>query len=66
WARIPDGYTSVEFTTELLDKANVAVTPGVGYGNAGEGYVRLSLTLSDDRLDEGISRLLNWNSTKRK
>jgi LL-diaminopimelate aminotransferase len=66
WARIPAGYTSVGFTTELLDKANVAVTPGVGYGNAGEGYVRLSLTLSDDRLDEGISRLLNWNRTPKK
>jgi LL-diaminopimelate aminotransferase len=66
WARIPDGYTSLDFTAELLDKANVAVTPGVGYGNAGEGYIRLSLTLSDDRLDEGISRLLNWNRTKRK
>jgi len=65
WAKIPDGYTSVEFTAELLDKANVAVTPGVGYGNAGEGYVRLSLTLSDERLDEGISRLLNWNRTQK-
>jgi LL-diaminopimelate aminotransferase len=66
WARIPDGYTSIEFTAELLDKANVAVTPGIGYGNAGEGYIRLSLTLPDDRLDEGISRLLNWNRSKRK
>jgi LL-diaminopimelate aminotransferase len=62
WAKIPDGYTSVGFTAELLDKANVAVTPGVGYGNAGEGYIRLSLTLPDDRLDEGISRLLKWRS----
>jgi LL-diaminopimelate aminotransferase len=66
WARIPDVYTSIEFAAELLDKANVAVTPGVGYGNAGEGYVRLSLTLPDSRLDEGISRLLNWNRAKRK
>jgi LL-diaminopimelate aminotransferase len=64
WARIPDGYTSVEFTTELLDKANVAVTPGTGYGSAGEGYVRLSLTLPDDRLDEGISRLMKWHKAK--
>ncbi len=61
WARIPDGYTSSGFTAELLDKANVAVTPGTGYGSAGEGYVRLSLTVSDDRLDEGISRLLKWH-----
>jgi len=66
WAKIPGGYTSVEFTAELLDKANVAVTPGVGYGNAGEGYVRLSLTLSDDRLDEGISRLLMWHRANTK
>jgi LL-diaminopimelate aminotransferase len=60
WARIPNGYTSAEFTSELLDKANVAVTPGTGYGAAGEGYVRLSLTVPDDRLDEGIARLLDW------
>jgi LL-diaminopimelate aminotransferase len=66
WARIPDGYTSVEFTTELLDKASVAVTPGTGYGSAGEGYIRLSLTLPDDRLDEGISRLLKWHRAKQK
>jgi LL-diaminopimelate aminotransferase len=64
WARIPDGYTSVEFTAELLDKANVAVTPGTGYGTAGEGYIRLSLTLPDDCLDEGISRLMKWHEAK--
>ena len=66
WARIPDGYTSIEFTTELLDKANVAVTPGTGYGSAGEGYIRISLALPDDRLDEGISRLLRWHRAKTK
>jgi LL-diaminopimelate aminotransferase len=65
WARIPEAYTSIKFTAELLDKANVAVTPGVGYGNAGEGYIRLSLTLPDDRLDEGISRLLNWKAKRK-
>ena len=65
WARIPQGYTSVDFTTELLDKANVAVTPGVGYGSAGEGYIRLSLTLPDDRLEAGISRLLDWHKSRR-
>jgi LL-diaminopimelate aminotransferase len=65
WARIPQGYTSVDFTTELLDKAGVAVTPGVGYGSAGEGYIRLSLTLPDDRLEAGISRLLDWHESRR-
>jgi len=48
----------------LLDKANVAVTPGTGYGAAGEGYVRLSLTLPDDRLDEAIGRLYKWHKDK--
>ena len=66
WARIPDGYTSISFTAELLDKANVAVTPGTGYGSAGEGYIRLSLTLPENRLDEGISRLLKWHKGKAK
>ncbi|MBM3166807.1 MAG: LL-diaminopimelate aminotransferase [Chloroflexi bacterium] len=66
WVRVPPGYTSVQFATELLDKANVAVTPGVGYGNAGEGYVRLSLTLPDERLDDGIRRLLLWHKSATK
>ncbi len=61
WARIPEGYTSAGFTAELLDKACVAVTPGAGYGSAGEGYVRLSFSIPDDRLEEGVRRLLNWN-----
>jgi LL-diaminopimelate aminotransferase len=63
WAKIPDEYTSVRFTTELLDKTGIAVTPGTGYGSAGEGYVRLSITLPDDRLDEGIKRLLTFHNS---
>lgn len=58
WARAPEGYTSVQYVAELLEKASVAVTPGTGYGKSGEGYVRLSITLPDERLDEGIKRLL--------
>jgi LL-diaminopimelate aminotransferase len=64
WAKIPDGYTSVQFTTELLDKTRIAVTPGTGYGSAGEGYIRLSFTLPDDRLEEGIRRLLTFHNNK--
>jgi LL-diaminopimelate aminotransferase len=60
WARVPKGYTSMEFATRLLDDVGVVVTPGVGYGAAGEGYVRLSLTIPDDRLEEGLRRLLLW------
>jgi LL-diaminopimelate aminotransferase len=65
WAKVPDGFTSVGFTSDLLDKANVAVTPGIGYGSAGEGYIRLSLTLPDNRLDQGIERLLSWGKTRK-
>jgi LL-diaminopimelate aminotransferase len=57
WARVPEGMTSIQFATRLLDEAGVVVTPGIGYGPTGEGYVRLSLTIADDRLEEGVRRM---------
>jgi LL-diaminopimelate aminotransferase len=60
WAKVPEGYSSVQFATELLDKVGVVVTPGTGYGQNGEGYVRLSLTIPDDQLKKGLSRLDQW------
>jgi LL-diaminopimelate aminotransferase len=63
WARVPKGYTSMEFATRLLDDVGVVVTPGVGYGAAGEGYVRLSLTIPDGRLEEGLRRLAGWRGS---
>jgi len=60
WAKIPEGYTSVGFANELLDKVGVVVTPGTGYGKQGEGYVRLSLTVPDAGLVKGLSRLAEW------
>jgi LL-diaminopimelate aminotransferase len=62
WANVPQGYTSAEFATRLLDEAGVVVTPGVGYGRRGEGYIRISLTTPDDRLREGLKRLEEWHS----
>jgi LL-diaminopimelate aminotransferase len=41
----------------LLDEAAIAVAPGTGYGPSGEGFVRFSLTLEDDRLEEAVERL---------
>ncbi|MDO8613259.1 MAG: LL-diaminopimelate aminotransferase [Dehalococcoidia bacterium] len=66
WARVPDGEMSTAYATRLLDEAAVVVTPGIGYGPSGEGYVRLSLTLPDERLEEGVRRLegLAGNWTK--
>ena len=57
WAALPDGTSSTEFAGALLDATGVVVTPGIGYGAGGEGYVRLSLTVPDERLEEGARRL---------
>jgi LL-diaminopimelate aminotransferase len=61
WARVPEGYTSVTFAERLLEDLAVVVTPGIGYGEQGEGYVRLSLTIADERLEEGLRRLAGWS-----
>jgi LL-diaminopimelate aminotransferase len=61
WAKIPEGYTSVGLTERLLDEVSIAVTPGVGYGSRGEGYIRLSLTIPDERMEKGLERLSNWH-----
>jgi LL-diaminopimelate aminotransferase len=63
WAHVPDGQTSIGFATRLLDDLGVVVTPGVGYGAVGEGYVRLSLTIPDDQLEEGVRRLKGWKQS---
>ncbi len=59
WVRIPDGYgTSTEFATMLLYEAQVAVTPGSGYGEHGEGYFRISLTYPDELIEEAMRRIV--------
>jgi len=64
WAKVPQGYTSVNFATDLFEKVGVVVTPGVGYGKNGEGYVRLSLTIPDAALVKGLSRLAGWRRNR--
>jgi LL-diaminopimelate aminotransferase len=59
WVAVPDAYTSVDFTTKLLEKAGVVVTPGNGFGEPGEGYIRLALTKDESRLVEAIERIKN-------
>ena len=65
WAKVPEGYTSIEFTDDLLEQVGVVVTPGVGYGASGEGYVRLALTTADANLVKGLSRLAEWRDHKK-
>jgi LL-diaminopimelate aminotransferase len=57
WVPVPAGETSTAFADRLLDDVGIFVAPGNGYGERGEGYVRLSLTVPDDRLAEAMERL---------
>ena len=57
WVAVPAGFDSVGFAAYLLEEAGVMVTPGVGYGQRGSGYVRLSLTVADERVAEAIQRI---------
>jgi LL-diaminopimelate aminotransferase len=57
WAPVPKGHSSESFTTYLLEEAAIVVAPGNGYGPSGQGYVRFSLTVPDERLEEGVDRL---------
>jgi len=64
WAKVPPGYTSLEFTADILDQVGVLVIPGSGYGPSGEGYVRLSLTIGDASLVKGLTKLSAWQDGK--
>ena len=57
WAKLPDNVKSGDFAAQLIDAVNVVVTPGRGYCEAGEGFIRCSLTVPDDQLDRAIDRL---------
>ncbi len=57
WVSVPKGLTSTQLTAKLLDEAGVVATPGNGFGAAGEGYIRLTLCLSKDRLKECVERI---------
>ncbi|HXF56517.1 MAG TPA: LL-diaminopimelate aminotransferase [Actinomycetota bacterium] len=57
WVPTPPGRSSVAFAEELLEEAGVVVAPGTGYGARGEGFVRISLTVPDARLEEAMARI---------
>lgn len=60
WARVPNGYESAEFAERLLEDTDVLMIPGGNYGPSGEGYVRLSITLTDDLIDKALERVSGW------
>ena len=57
WARVRPRYTSATFAKELLEKADIVVTPGNGFGEHGEGYIRMALTVDKRRLAEAVYRI---------
>ena len=57
WMPVPAGMTSIEFTNRLFDKTAVVVAAGTAYGIYGEGFIRISLTVPDDRLKEAMLRI---------
>lgn len=57
WARVPSGFNSTTFVTHLLEKTGVLGTPGVGFGEPGEGYIRFALTQSAERIKEALERI---------
>lgn len=60
WAPVPERYQglSAAFAEDLLERAGVVVTPGLGYGEWGEGFYRISLTYPDEVLDEALERIV--------
>ena len=57
WLPVPKGYTSQNFADKLLNEADVAVAPGIGFGEFGEGYIRVGLLVDEDRLEEAVQRI---------
>ena len=57
WVAVPKGYTSASFTSHLLEKAGIVTTPGNGFGTPGEGYIRMTVCTSKERLAEAVERI---------
>lgn len=59
WFKVPKGYKSDEFSSYVLEKTGVIITPGNTFGELGEGYCRISLTVSTNRLEDAMLRITN-------
>lgn len=61
WLPVAEGFTSESFSKYLLEKAHVAVAPGHGFGQYGEGYVRVGLLTEEERIKEAVNRVQALN-----
>ena len=60
WARIPEPFDkmgSMEFSIQMMDRANVALAPGIGFGEEGEGYVRIALVENEHRIRQALRQM---------
>jgi LL-diaminopimelate aminotransferase len=57
WTKVPSGFSSSSFVSHLLEKAGVLGTPGVGFGEPGEGFIRFALTQTVERISEAVKRI---------
>lgn len=57
WLKVPGKKGSIKFSSLLLDKADIIVTPGIGFGKYGEGFIRMALTVPGERIKEAMTRL---------
>ena len=57
WVRLPSDRKAMDFAVDVLDKVNVLITPGVGFGSGGEGYFRIALTQPVEKIKDAIQRL---------
>ena len=64
WVRIPEGESSLDFCARMLEEIGVSMTPGSVFGAHGEGYLRISLVTTLDRIEEGMGRVADWMKVK--
>ena len=57
WIPVLEGYDSMSMAKVLLEKADIVVTPGNGFGKSGEGYVRMAMTVPNGKIDETVQRI---------
>jgi len=62
WAKVPEGYSSLQCVENLLEEVGILSTPGNALGPSGEGYIRFSLTVDEKRIEEAVERLkgIKW------
>jgi LL-diaminopimelate aminotransferase len=63
WVKIPEGRNSIDFCNRLVETTGVSTTPGVVYGKSGEGYLRISLGIATERVEEAMQRFVRWMKT---